>query len=688
MTNDYKKLLVEYLTGLINEEQPRTTDFSQYYNSSSRRKYDGEYFADLVADLNGKNVVFNGILENDNYTTFIVYGSYQDSNNTNSKGFIYIGDTTDPVVKPEKYFFLNCRGIQWLGFDEESNRVYGITSNKANYQNSVDNDTYFSYFNNLFLSTNEGFTPEQTYAYKIWNDNSDDFFAREVIKDPGGSNYLIVGTNYRTTTNIKVISLKINVGQENELVVDTLDSDYFLSAVRGWYVNNVPYFNIIALNYLLSPMKFALISGTLNSETYVNLNIDQAIDTPQTTLIHPEYKVVNENEIYFVYNAIVNSKKETCLYRFNGTTIETKYKTLNLYDDRLVPMLNITQDYNGTLYLIRFTMYYEDETETTIMQYTEIANLTNNVNNLYDESVWHNGTEIGEMTLTEAYNVRSISKRNFNILCFFSMSGYLRSNYGSSTGSIIGALGMFESEIVQNGYTGYSYTNRFSLVPKFARLSQFLPQMVRFSRNFYNVSVNNNITTSSMEVPNNYMNSTSSTTIFAYYNKSVGETQIDLVNGLRRWEKNKYEVVHVNFINTMGVIDEDTNTTYIQGANRINYATNVMGIVNYAQSRCVKYRINYADGTNTTSDLNWQPINDTNKKVKFTIYVDKAIKNIDLISNDGNTIYMTINGTFTIGKFYTINQKVRVGDKPQEDNLQYNGENVLYNNEEVKVYTQ
>ena len=686
MTNEYKKLLVEYLTGLLNEEQPRPTDLSQYFNARGYEDYNGESFEDLVRELSGKNVVFNGILENDNYTSFIVYGSYQDSNGTNSKGFIYICDTADTYIHPGNFYLLNCRGIQWLGFDEESNRVYGITSNKANYQASEDNDTYFSYFNNLFLATNESFTPEQTYATKIWSNSSDNFMAQDVIKDPGGSNYLIIGTNYNSTNNIKVISLKINVGQENEVVAETIDSDYLLCSIRGWYVNNKPYFDLIALNNNINPIKFALISGTLDSYGYVNLNVDQAIDTPQTSYIHCEYQVVSASEVYFIYNAITNTKNECCVYKYNGTSIQTMYKTLNTPEETFTPIINIVRDYDGTLYLVRYFMEYDGDPQENIkVQYSQITNFTNNMNDLYEESVWKVRNEIGLMEKIEAYNTRTILKRNFNLMYALSISGYLRTNCGSSSGDIIGALSYTESEIIQNGYTGYSYVSRFALVPKFARLSQYLEQAIRFSRNFYNISINNNITTSSMEVPSNFLNNSN---VQINYDVSVSDTQQRLVSSRKNWTKNKYEVVHVNFINTMGVIDEDTNTTYIQGANRINYATNTYGIVNYAQSKCVKYRVNYADNTTITGALNWQPINDTNKKVKFTIYVDKAIKNIDLISNDGSTIYMTINGIFTIGKFYTINQKVRVGDKPQEENLQYNGENVLYNNEQVKVYTQ
>ena len=42
---------------------------------------------------------------------------------------------------------------------------------------------------------------------------------------------------------------------------------------------------------------------------------------------------------------------------------------------------------------------------------------------------------------------------------------------------------------------------------------------------------------------------------------------------------------------------------------------------------------------------------------------------------------------FEIDNYYTINQKVRIGDKPELENLVYNEQSVLYNGEQVKVYT-
>ena len=188
------------------------------------------------------------------------------------------------------------------------------------------------------------------------------------------------------------------------------------------------------------------------------------------------------------------------------------------------------------------------------------------------------------------------------------------------------------------------------------------------------------MTTSSVEVPNNYLNG-----ITIGKNNLISKTNFKIIEDTRSWVKNIYEIVDVNFLNTIEVIDEDTNTEYMLGAIKVN--NGITDGNQYNNTKCAKYRINYTDNTSEIGTITWQNITDLAKQTNFTIYVEKAIKNIDLISNDESTIYLTINGNFEIDNYYTINQKVRIGDKPEQDNLVYNAENVLYNGEQVKVYT-
>ena len=154
------------------------------------------------------------------------------------------------------------------------------------------------------------------------------------------------------------------------------------------------------------------------------------------------------------------------------------------------------------------------------------------------------------------------------------------------------------------------------------------------------------------------------------------------------WNKNIYEVVDLNFINTISVIDEDTNISYLDSAIKLNNATTDGGDTNYQNTPCTKYRINYLDGTTSIGTLVWNSINKYNKKTQITFYVDKEINSIDLISNDETTIYLTIPIEAEVGNYYTINQKVRIGDKPTPVQLQYNNEDINYQNQPVMVYVE
>jgi hypothetical protein len=144
-----------------------------------------------------------------------MYGAYQEATNTNSKGFIiYMNENNKPF---KIVLFNNVRGIQFLAFDKENSRVYGIVGDKSNYQGAVDNDAYFVYFNNLFLTYQDDYPPQQTYSYRIWNDGSKQFMARSVVKHPSNAYYLIYATVFTALLTPRVLELKINVGSSNEL---------------------------------------------------------------------------------------------------------------------------------------------------------------------------------------------------------------------------------------------------------------------------------------------------------------------------------------------------------------------------------------------------------------------------------------------------------------------------------------
>ena len=184
-----------------------------------------------------------------------------------------------------------------------------------------------------------------------------------------------------------------------------------------------------------------------------------------------------------------------------------------------------------------------------------------------------------------------------------------------------------------------------------------------------------------MENQNNNLNDTEIS-----QNDLISKTNVELNNDITSWNKNIYEVVDVNFINTISVEDEDTNTQYLDSAIKVNNAITDGGDTNYTNTPCNKYRINYNDGTTKVSTLDWSSINTLNKTTIISFYADKLINSIDLISNDETTIYINIPVETEVGKYYVINQKVRIGNKPMPVQLQYNNQDINYNDEPVMVY--
>lgn len=679
MTNEYKKSLIDYVTGLLNIEQQNPTEFDpNELIGTNDIDYNAGPWSDVITALSGKNACINGILENEFSDIFILYGGYQETSGT-SKGFlIYVNEYDRPI----KIRLLDTRGFLHLKFDESSNRVYGVVSNRAVYDSSGDNEAYFVYFNNLFLTVDDDVLPQQTYAYKIWNSDDDYFAVRDIVKHPENSWYLIFATNFSSLSSPRVQELQINVGEPNELKVwdieSVLQDTYFGYAFYGWYSGDTPHFKVIIQNSNDYSFKLAINNG--DNLNITNLNIDEAIEKPQTFFTKVDYISIDENDIYFIYNASWEdngtTKKQCVCLKYNGTSIVTIYKTIIQdyvsEDNYPIPMMNIVRDFNR-VYLVRYI--WDNDIEVTFIHTVNITEYPIPIETDFIELDRAN-TKVDKVNI---YNERTSLRRNFNILRFNSYAGYFRENLGDPTKAVNGFSNQGGGIKQVIGYTGYPYSDYNVLVPRYANL-YYLNFVCLFSRNFYNITRFENITTASVEVPASYLNNYPISR-----EKMFGITNYNLTNNQVIFTKNKYEILHINFINTINEIDEDTDTIYPLGAIKINENATSGGQTKYDNTKCTKYRINYNDNSTFIGTITWSNINLLNKKTNFTIYCDKEIDSIDLISNDETTIYLHIPVDFEIGKYYAIKQKVRIGDRPQPVDLQYNNENVLYNNEQVQV---
>ena len=136
-------------------------------------------------------------------------------------------------------------------------------------------------------------------------------------------------------------------------------------------------------------------------------------------------------------------------------------------------------------------------------------------------------------------------------------------------------------------------------------------------------------------------------------------------------QKNIYETLNVNFVNTINMINQNDESNYINntiGAGRIN--NSISKTLDYTSANSLKYKITYSDNSfdiknvTTPQSANDGYVNSYLYKVLVYVPSDKDITQIDFISNDEATVYCSIyqdqlNG-LTNRKYYLINQKVRI----------------------------
>ena len=134
----------------------------------------------------------------------------------------------------------------------------------------------------------------------------------------------------------------------------------------------------------------------------------------------------------------------------------------------------------------------------------------------------------------------------------------------------------------------------------------------------------------------------------------------ELVNATGGYSTNIYEELMINFVNTLLMINKNDPNNIIEnflGSSRLNNSISLTK--DYSNTTATKIKINYTDNTNKIQNINWSLV-DNYYQTDMLIYVGKQIENIQIISEDENTIYQTIEGNFTTGKFYSIKQNVSI----------------------------
>lgn len=647
MTEDYKKTLLDYATGEL-QETSSTNDEIIIESKSIDRNVWINYLPSAWQEFR-----FEGMVSGNESTSglSVLYGGYIDGDG-NAKGIIIL---VNENFEPVKTFYnydsgTPLRHIQYMKQAEDGtfyfidDEVFSFTQR----QQALTSQKRFVMINNLTVPTNGEYKLSLRISY-IFPDAYKNFYCHNMFKDPNSSHYVFFGGGVDNNTSLydyrllKILGLEVKVGESNvwtSYVSQNLG--LFGSAFAQFDNNGKAYFRCVWTNIQNSSRDIhcytKTYTGNPTDSTIMHFNfhpyIDEGFQKKQSVFM-------NINEVYFVQNNQYWGKKGV---------LESKY--IGLYKH------NFENNTNETIYE-KYLGEYDYTYQEYIMIDRNITNLYIEYVNNYDrpnakgdyyiqryEGEW-NPILIGEQQPFFS-NGRSIFvKNNYNLLQFYS--------YPLNPRTWLWYLNISKEDYNFLNYNGESYINKNAFKP--FKVELYSNDSIVFARNIYNISKYNNMTMSSVEIPNSYLNNLTITK-----NDLLSETNLPMNQNTQQWTKNIYEVVDLNFLNTIRVIDEDTNTEFLESAIKLNEATTDGGATNYLTTPCNKYRINYSNGTTSIDNLYWTTIDDTHKETQITLFVDAPMLSIDFISNDETTIYLNIPLEVEENKTYTISQKIRIGE--------------------------
>lgn len=648
MTQDYKDNLLKYLTGNLGQESGDNIPLFPENSETINKTIVNDITTILTNQEDAQNILVLGKLYNEYYSSYLVYGAYSKSNGV-YYGYIYLVDDELNTIQMITEFSSGTKLFPITALNQaEDNNIYGLTYN-------ISEETHITkvlLFNNIFASGQITGTYEAILRndYVVpYNYSQAPYRQNRIIKSPDSSTYYIILSE---NGQEKIVRFTINVGAANEWVVASINkifNDRFYVALDKSSGEEI-------LNY------YAISNETLS--VYYQYKIDGESATIDKSIqlegsasgIATSVFVKDINNIY-IYACYAGVGKNI-IYKVNGNSLIKIYEIDSIYGGSGYYITYIT------IFEINGGIFFYERYKTQNNWQISIGFIRNN--NTYIKQLLGVYDGNSPVRLLYSYVADSFYKTSYNLatlyIPFYSENSYTKKitfDYNSTN------------------YNGEEYTNVNSLVPNKARLYDNDNKMI-FARNLYNKVINANTTISTLNVPNTNLND-----VTIYKQSLVGETNYVLMNNQGEITKNIYENLNINFYVTLRMINNNDPNNQIfnqNGSNRINLS--VSDTNDYDNAKATKIKINYSDDTTKITNIEFYPLKNY-FYTKFILFVDKEISSIDFISNDENTIYNTIRPDFIIGKYYTINQSVRIDERIESQPILYNNEQLYYNNEEV-----
>ena len=649
MAQDYKKTLLDYITNLTPGAET-TGEILQDINEVARSEW-----VDYIP-ASWKSFIFYGILKSKTNDTVIFYGGYTEQDGTyedDSKGIIII---TDNMLKPIQTIYqydsgTDLRPITCM-FQEEDGQFVAVDSKSLYYESQevriiyYNTEKRFIMLNDISIPVNNVYGIKLRRSYILGNDYKN-FLCKAIYKNPNSSHYFMAGvklnnniSTYRPSYT-KIIDLKINVGSANEWSTAETQIEYIYGGSYCYFDNSDnAQWKILMTPNLLSTQTINWWYGTngtpTNIGTIATFDYKPYIDSQ---IYHNQCVFANENLAYFVLNnqswgsSGTPNQKYLGLYSFNfstNTLTELHLESLGSYVYSNLGSILI-QVVQGKLYIEYITNISEDEKtgDYYVQRYDgewQPILVKETANYLYSRSCFY-------------------VFQDFNLLKMYCY----QANPSLSIWNLIDVTEIYSA----SNYNGESYENYNSLIADYGNI--YSNNKLVFSRDLYNLSITNNYSVSTLEIPNTYLNG-----ITLSPKDLIGKTNMQLVRDTMGINKNIYEVLFLNFINTINVIDNEENIVASSGR-YINQNINVGTQTNQNNTKCNKVFITWEDNSTKEFPISWTKTDDTHCYTEFTLYIEQPITSMEFMSNDLSTTYISLNtSNMETGKFYTIKQYLKV----------------------------
>lgn len=620
MTNDFKEQLLSYLTGTIQAETP-PLEPTHYIEKETLVN---NLYTNITTELGSNNFEIVNVIQSKTNSNIVI--NCKNTNNNNS--FLIVTDKDFNILS---YFDEFSSGVSFRMFT-------GFNIDENGYFYTIESDHGLDLHNKRFLMLNNIAVPnaEGNYTVKIRKSyavpNTTVLYNNSIqglYKAIGQSIYVIL--NADDNPNRYLTKLTINVGVSNDWEDNAING-----VVGDDQILSVDSEGNILFKTLTTGIPISAYTYGISIYTYNN-GVETTISITDTTITGMERrrsiaKFKNINEAYIGYK-LFDTNNTYSKYIINYFDLTTNTIT-KVYDYSDIYVLNLTD--------INFLTFYRIDNEM-MFKFNVITNSSTNEFNIIVGRLI--GTEEQSTLVASGITPLTTNADFFVVVKTFNLYQYL-AQYNNNAYS---AKEIYQS----NGYNGDSYIDTNCLIPNISYL--YSGGSLIFARTLYNKQVNGNTTTSTVEVPNSYLNE-----ISIQPKQLLGQTNMILNNDTNAITKNIYETLDINFINTITMQDND-NSINLNGATRLNASSTSTN--DYTNAQIGYYRLNYTDGTSEDFKINpseYTSIDEYSGTYNFVVYVKKAINNINILSNDKTTVYATLNLVLEVGKYYKINQNVEV----------------------------